>query len=120
MTWVAPETAGSYEISVSVSDGEMDAQSAVTIAVIEAQQEQPTMADFRMVVAAPSSQQREALDEVFLTGPGQQLSPEELQALQAQGFVPSGVTDVSANIRVLMPDGIVVVMTRSPLSSTVF
>ena len=39
--WVAPAMAGSYEVNVSVSDGELDAQSTVTITVVAAQQEEP-------------------------------------------------------------------------------
>jgi len=39
--WIAPATAGSYEVNVSVSDGELDAQNTVTITVVAAQQDEP-------------------------------------------------------------------------------
>jgi L-ascorbate metabolism protein UlaG (beta-lactamase superfamily) len=41
VTWVAPETAGSYTINVDVSDGKLNAQSTVEITVAAAQQEKP-------------------------------------------------------------------------------
>ncbi len=41
VTWVAPETAGSYTINVDVSDGKLNAQGAVEITVAAAQQEEP-------------------------------------------------------------------------------
>ena len=41
VTWVAPETAGSYTINVDVSDGKLNTQSAVEITVAAAQQEKP-------------------------------------------------------------------------------
>jgi len=41
VTWVAPETAGSYTINVDVSDGELAVQSTVEITVAAIQQEEP-------------------------------------------------------------------------------
>ncbi len=41
VTWVAPETAGSYTINVDVSDGKLNAQSSVEITVAAVQQEEP-------------------------------------------------------------------------------
>jgi L-ascorbate metabolism protein UlaG (beta-lactamase superfamily) len=41
VTWVAPETAGSYTINVDVSDGKFNTQSSVEITVAAAQQGKP-------------------------------------------------------------------------------
>jgi L-ascorbate metabolism protein UlaG (beta-lactamase superfamily) len=41
VTWIAPETAGSYTINVDVSDGKLNTQSTVEITVAAAQQEKP-------------------------------------------------------------------------------
>jgi hypothetical protein len=69
-----------------------------------------TVVDFSMVLASPSPEQRAALDDIFRQRPGPQLSPQELAVIRAEGFAPSALAQLPPTIRVLMPDGIVVVM----------
>ncbi|MGB9880125.1 MAG: carboxypeptidase regulatory-like domain-containing protein, partial [Anaerolineae bacterium] len=69
-----------------------------------------TNVDFAMVLAAPSVQQRTALDALLRQPVETKFTDEELTTMQISGFQPSGITRLPATIRVLMPDNTVVVM----------
>lgn len=69
-----------------------------------------TTVDHEMVVASPSSEERATLDKIFHPSGGPELSAEELEAARLSTLAPAGVTHLPATIRVLMPDGLVVVM----------
>jgi hypothetical protein len=69
-----------------------------------------TTVDLEMVVATPSREERAALDKIFRPSGGPELSAEELEAARLNTLTPAGVTHLPATIRVLMPDGLVVVM----------
>jgi hypothetical protein len=66
--------------------------------------------DFEMVVTSPSPEERIALDKIFRPSGGPELTMEELEAARARTLTLAGVTHLPATIRVLMPDGVVVVM----------
>jgi hypothetical protein len=105
---------GRYALLIRPGSYEIQAQAlgyiGMTMTRQQARQGATTTVDFAMVLASPSSRQREALDRIFRQSPGPQLSAEELAAVRAEGFTVSALTQLPATIRVLMPDGIVVVM----------
>jgi len=96
---------GTYEIGVQA-----DGYIGMSATRQKAQQGTSTPVSFELVVASPSAAQRDALDRVFVQYPGPQPSAAELEIMRVQGFQPTGVEELPATIRVLMPDGIVVVM----------
>ncbi len=69
-----------------------------------------TTVDLQMVVSAPTAQQWAALDAIFRQQVAPDLTAQGLDEMQDTGFVTSGVTRLPADVRVVMPDGIVVVM----------
>jgi len=93
--------------TVTVEAGDYIGMSATRQQV---QPQQLSSLDFRMVLAAPSPEERAALDLFFLPLSGTQLSDEEVASLHIQGFEPSSLSALPSTVRVLMPDGIVVVM----------
>lgn len=69
-----------------------------------------TNVDFAMVLSAPTAAQRIALDALLRQPIETKLTAEELATMRISGFLPSGVTSLPSTVRVLMPDGTVVVM----------
>ncbi|MBM4431154.1 MAG: SpoIID/LytB domain-containing protein, partial [Chloroflexi bacterium] len=75
-----------------------------------AQAEGSSRADFAMIPASPNAEQRAQLDALFAQESAVAITSEELEALRATDLDSASTPRLPATVRVLMPDGIVVVM----------
>jgi len=113
--WATTDARGHYILRLPAGTYEVHVRAEGYIGMSLTRQRAPEasveQADFEMIPANPTPQQRVALDQIFEPRGGPELTPEELAALRAGEVAAAGVTQLPARIRVLMPDGIVVVMT---------
>jgi hypothetical protein len=113
--WATTDAQGRYILRVPSGTYEVRVRAEGYIGMSLTRQRAPEasveQADFEMIPADPTPQQRVALDQIFEPRGGPELTPEELAALRAVEVAAAGVTQLPARIRVLMPDGVVVVMT---------
>lgn len=96
---------GTYDVKVEAKDHITMSASRRTVSAGSW-----TTADFEMVLSSPTAEQSKELDAVFRAQTAHELSAEELAQIRSSGYQPTGVTALPATVRVLMPDGIVVVM----------
>ena len=100
-----PAPPGTYDIRVQARDHITMSSSRRTVSAGSW-----TTVDMEMVLSAPTAEQAKELDAIFRAQAAHELSAEELAQIRSSGYQPTGVTALPATVRVLMPDGIVVVM----------
>ena len=109
----ATDERGYYRLTVPVGTYEIRVRAVGYIAMSKSRQIATANAiaivDFDMVPAEPTEDQRARLDTLFRQQVGAGTSSEELEAARFN-LGAAGLTRLPATIRVLMPDGIVVVM----------
>lgn len=100
-----PAPPGTYDIRVQARDHITMSSSRRTVSAGSW-----TTVDLEMVLSAPTAEQAKELDAIFRAQAAHELSAEELAHIRSSGYQPTGVTALPATVRVVMPDGIVVVM----------
>jgi len=109
----ASDAEGAYALPLPAGTYDLRAQAPGYIGMTQVRQrltaDSPMCLDFEMIPAAPTPEE-EAIIEEKMMHPSQELSAEEVDEFRERGFALSATVSVPATIRVLMPDGTVVVM----------
>ncbi len=113
-SWASTDANGRYALRLSPAMYEVHVRAEGYIGMSKTRQtvHQASIEplDFEMVVESPSTEQRRELDKLFLPSGGPELSADELESLRMASLTAAAVSHLPSTIRVLMPDGIVVVM----------
>jgi hypothetical protein len=103
--YTLPAPPGTYDVRVEARDHiSMSSSRRVVLAGAV------TSVDLGMVLSSPTAEQVRELDAIFQRQSAHELSSEELAEIRGSGYQPTGVTRLPATVRVVMPDGVVVVM----------